>query len=285
MSTTTSRLDATLTRICQGCCVETKAATSWGRGDYAQMATRLAPVAEGAVARLAVGARDSVLDLACGDGNAALAAARSGASRVVGIDFEPALLDRARQRDTGRQVQWHLGDIQTLELRGETYDVILSIFGVMYAADQDRVAAQIARACAPGTRVALSAWTPGSFMPEMGRVLAPYLPSPPSNSAPPSRWGDASAVEALLRPHGLSITDAAQDLVELVFDDRDDAVEFLIQTAGHVVQERARLVREERWDALRRDLGDLVAKRDQPGDGEVRLPLEYLLAIGEAAAR
>jgi len=255
-------------------------ATTWGVGDYAAMAWRLMPVAEALAERAAVREGQRVVDLACGTGNAAIAAARRG-GQVVAVDLEPALLTLARQRDPHGHIDWRVGDVSALELASETFDVVLSAFGVMYALDQQAASRELARVCRPRARIALTAWTPGSSMPEMGRVLAPYLPAPTAGGGPPSRWGDADAAEALLAPHGIAVTETSRHTVTLEFADHDDAVGFLVRTAGHVVRQRPRLEREGRWAPLLADLRQLVGDRAAGrGDG-IALALEYLLLLGE----
>lgn len=130
--------------------------------------------------------------MACGTGNAALLAAERGAD-VVGVDFEPRLLALARERgDAARvRVQWRVGDVASLPLPESGFTAALSVFGAMYAPDHTAAARELARVCAPGARLALTAWVPGSFMPAMGDALASYLPPPPPNPAP--RHGGATS--------------------------------------------------------------------------------------------
>ncbi|HEY5143999.1 MAG TPA: methyltransferase domain-containing protein [Solirubrobacteraceae bacterium] len=259
------------------------ARTTWGAGDYPRMAHELVSAAAVAVRAVHIDERDRVLDVACGDGNAALLAAQLGA-QVTGVDLDPTLLDRARQRGTdgGVDVGWRLGDAAALPVAAGGFDVVLSIFGVMYVPDHDTAAAELARVCAPGARVALTAWAPGSFMPAMGAALGPYLPPPPPGGAPPSRWGDEDAARALLARHAISVEAAARERLELTFADRRAAVDFLIATAGHIIAERPRLVAEQRWDALVADLDDVVSRHDAGDDDGVVLPLVYLLVTARA---
>ena len=226
---------------------------------------------------------DRVLDVATGTGNAALRAASRGAN-VVGSDFEPRLLEiaRARAHSANLDVDWVQADIESAPLERAAFSVVVSAFGVMYARDHDAAAAALARCCAPGARLALAAWMPGSFMPAMGAALAPYLPPPPPGGAPPSRWGDAAAVAELLGRHGIDTRTTTTESLALSFRDRAAAVDFLIRTAGHVVSEQPRLQREGRWGQLRGDLAELVAARDEAGDS-VELRCEYLVVVAERA--
>src|SRR3954468_21674048 len=221
------------------------------------MAERLAPAAARIVDAARVGPGVRVLDVACGTGNAALAAVERGA-RAVGVDFEPALLAIARERPGADRADFLEGDACGLPVGEGMFDVVLSVFGVMYAPDHAAAARELARVAAPGARIGLAAWTPGSFMPAMGAVLAPYLPPPPPGSGPPSRWGDESALAELLAAHAVDLESTGRERLALDFDDAGEAVDFLIDTAGHVIAERPRLEAEGRWDSLRRDLAALV---------------------------
>ena len=257
-------------------------ATTWGAGDYALVAERLEPAAQAVVDLAGVTDSDRVLDVATGTGNAALRAASRGA-KVVGLDFEPRLLEiaAARARSANLQVEWIEADLESAPLDPAAFSVVLSVFGVMYAPDHDAAAAALARACQSGARLALAAWTPGSFMPAMGAALAPYLPPPPGG-APPSRWGDAAAVSELLNHHGIATRATTIESLTLSLPDRAAALDFLIATAGHVVSEQPRLQREGRWEQLRADLAGLVAARDEGGDG-TELRCEYLVVVAERA--
>ena len=237
--------------------------TTWGLGDYGCMAQRLDRAARLAVARAPVTRDDRVLDVGCGTGNAALMAATLGA-QVTGVDFEPALLAQARERGeaAGLAVTWQVGDAAALPFADAAFSVVLSLFGVMYAPDHALAAAELARVAAPGARVALAAWVPGSFMPAMGGILAPYLPPPPPGKAP-ARWGDESALRALLEPVDVSIDHVSGETLPIEFPDREAAVDFLVRTAGHVVAERERLTQQGRWQSLLTDLGALVEQRDE----------------------
>ncbi|MGZ4215828.1 MAG: class I SAM-dependent methyltransferase [Solirubrobacteraceae bacterium] len=258
-------------------------ATTWGVGAYSLIAERLEPAAQAVVDLARVSDSDRVLDIACGTGNAALLAARRGAT-VVGLDFEPTPLDiaRARARTANLRVEWVEADVQSASLGPAAFSVVVSAFGVMYAPDHDAAAGALARCCAPGARLALAAWTPGGFMPAMGAVLAPYLPPPPPSGAPPSRWGDEPAVSELLERHGISIRATTTESLSLSLPGRAEAVDFLIRTAGHVLSEQPRLQREGRWQQLRDDLARLVAARDEGSDG-VELRCEYLVVVAERA--
>ncbi|MEU7756819.1 class I SAM-dependent methyltransferase [Micromonospora sp. NPDC049171] len=261
------------------------AVTTWAAGDYPAMARLLAPVAEAVVEAAAIRPDDRVVDVATGTGNAAVLAAQRGA-RTVGVDLEPALVELARRRaaDAGLAIDWRVGDASRLPLPDDSADVVLSVFGVMYANDHDAAARELSRVCAPSGRVLLAAWTPGSLMPAMGQVLGGYLPPPPAGGAPPSRWGDRELLDRYLAAADLRITSAAVHRLGLGFPSADAATNLLIDTAGHVVAERDRLRAESRWDALRADLRSFVGDRGVADGDRFRLELEYLLVTAAPAS-
>src|SRR3954469_23603215 len=201
------------------------AATTWGLGDYAAMAERLMPAAREAAALAEIAPGERVLDVACGTGNGAKAAVERGAE-AVGVDIEPKLI--AIARTAVPEGEFLEGDALALPVEDATFDVVISVFGVMYAPNHEQAARELTRVAKPGGRIVLAAWTPGSFMPRMGAALAPYLPPPPPASGPPSRWGDATALAGLLdleTTHAQSLTIQAD-------------ADFLIATAGHVLAGR-----------------------------------------------
>jgi ubiquinone/menaquinone biosynthesis C-methylase UbiE len=142
--------------------------TTWGAGEYALMAQALEPASALAVDAVNVSAGERVIDVGTGTGNAALLAAARGA-QALGIDSEPALLALARQRTSASlDVRWVEGDAEALPVSDEYADVVLSIFGAMYAADHAAAARELVRVLAAHGRLALTAWTQGSVMPAMG---------------------------------------------------------------------------------------------------------------------
>jgi SAM-dependent methyltransferase len=174
--------------------------------------------------------------------------------------------------------EFRLGDATSLDLPDDFFTVVLSVFGVMYAADHEAAATELARCSAASARIVLTAWLPDSFMPAMGRALAPYLPPPPPGSGPPSRWGDRQALGELLERAGLAIDHDTCETLRLDFAGRADARDFLIRTAGHVVQERRRLEHEGRWGDLVQALDQVIAQHATAGDGDgIILPLRYRL--------
>ena len=253
--------------------------TTWGVGDYPRMALKLEPIAAAAVQSVSVGPGVRVLDIATGTGNAALMAAQLGAV-VTAVDIEPVLIEVAQQRATmeGADIQWLLGGRELLPVPDAACDVVFSILGVMYAADHAAAARELARVTAPGGRVVLASWQPGSVMPAMGQVLNGFLPPPPPSSGPPSRWGDAEALRDILLETDLRLESTVSGQVTLTFANATEGASFLIATAGHVVSEQDRLTRLGTWAELNSELTSFVNERGDLIDNGIELNLNYLLA-------
>lgn len=255
------------------------AMTTWGAGEYRLMAERLAPVAAAAVEAARVTATDRVLDVATGTGNAALVASARGAE-VMGVDFEPALLDiaKARAAEAGADVRWEVADVTAIPVPDAWANVVVSVFGVMYAADHDAAVREITRCVARDGRVVLASWTPGSFMPAMGQAFGAFLPPPPAGGGPPSRWGDPSVLDTLFGPTGLHVEAHSTKTLTMTFTDAAEATDFLIRTAGNVIAERERLTDDGRWPDLRAAVQQLVVERGDESNEECRIGFDYLLA-------
>jgi len=180
----------------------------WGLGRYERTAAQLAPVSEVVVERAAPQPSERVLDVGCGTGNAALLAAARGAT-VTGVDPAARLLDVARARavDLGLEVTFAPGEAGAIPLERGSVDVVLSVFGAIFAPDAVAAAAEMARVTAPHGRMLLSAWVPGGAVGEVVRMAretamaALDAPPPP----PPFAWHDENALSGLLAPHGFSV--------------------------------------------------------------------------------
>jgi SAM-dependent methyltransferase len=181
----------------------------WGIGSYERIAGQFQPAAESVVAVAAPVAGERVVDLGCGTGNAALIAARSGAE-VLGIDPAPRLLEvaAARARDDGLGISFLPGEAASMPLGDGAADLVLSVFGVIFAPDAAAAAAEMARVTAPDGRIVLSAWIPDGAISEASRIgreaVANALGAPAG--PPPFAWHDAGALAELLAPHGFGLS-------------------------------------------------------------------------------
>jgi ubiquinone/menaquinone biosynthesis C-methylase UbiE len=161
----------------------------WSAGDFSLVAIPLVVVSEHLCETVDLRAGQRVLDVACGSGNTAIAAARRNTS-VDGIDYVPALLERARERAQAEriEIEFREGDAEALPFPDGAFDVVLSTFGNMFAPDHRRSAAELLRVCRPGGRIGLACWTPDGKIGEMFRLVTQVNP-PPAGLQPPMLWG------------------------------------------------------------------------------------------------
>jgi SAM-dependent methyltransferase len=173
---------------------------SWMAGDFGQIARRLANGAEDFIARLNLQPGMNVLDVGCGTGNQSLPAARTGAT-VTGVDISTNLLEQARQRaaQENLKIQFDEGDAEQLPYADAQFDVVLSMFGAMFAPRPERVIGEFKRVCRPGGLIAMANWTPDSFVGKSFQVSARHVPPPPSVQ-PPVLWGNEEVVRQRFGP-------------------------------------------------------------------------------------
>ena len=192
-------VDATPSLAPDFAAVKSRQRSVWASGDFSVVASRIVFQAEHLCETADLQAGWRVLDVATGSGNAAIAAARRGCE-VVGIDFVPALLERGRIRAAAEHldVEFLEGDAEDLPFPDASFDAVISVYGVMFAPDHHRAAAELARVCRPGGRIALASWTPDGFIGETFRIFSRYLPPGPGLQ-PPVRWGDRGLPRRALR--------------------------------------------------------------------------------------
>lgn len=184
----------------------------WASGDFSIIGTTLQIVGETLCEAAELDAGAKVLDVACGNGNAALAAAHRFC-RVVGVDYVPSLLARARERASAErlEVEFVEGDAEQLPFPSASFDVALSTFGVMFAPDQARAARELVRVVRRGGRIALASWTPEGFVGRMLVTVAKHVPPPPG-VASPVYWGNEQRLRELF-PEVSALTCRRQQFV------------------------------------------------------------------------
>jgi SAM-dependent methyltransferase len=256
--------------------VKEKQQSAWASGDYAVIGTTLQIVGELLAEACDVRFDEDVLDVAAGNGNATLAAARRGGN-VMSTDYVMDLLDRGAERAAaeGLSVNFALADAEALPFGDATFDVVLSTFGVMFAPNHDAAASELARVCRPGGRIGLANWTPESLVGQMFGVLGRFLP-PPAGVRPPSLWGDVAHLETLF---GDSV--ASLDVTRCAFSFRYRSAKHMVDVFrawyGPVHKAFAALP-EGDAAALERDLIELF-ERNNTAEGTLVIPSEYLQVV------
>ncbi len=177
--------------------IKAKQQATWASGDYAVVGTTLQIVGETLCEAVDLRAGEAVLDVAAGNGNATLAAARRFAD-VTSVDYVPALLDKARARAAADHlaVTFRTADAEALPFDDASFDVVLSTFGVMFTPDHDRAAAELMRVLRKGGRIGLANWTPDSFIGQLFAIIGRHVP-PPSGLRSPALWGDTAHLATL----------------------------------------------------------------------------------------
>lgn len=176
---------------------------AWSSGDYAVIGTTLQIVGESLCEAVDVRSGQKVLDVAAGNGNASLAAARRGCE-VTSTDYVPALLERGRERAAADRldIEFREADAEALPFATGSFDVVVSTFGVMFTPDQERAAAELARVCKPGGKIGLANWTPEGFIGQLFKTIGKHLP-PPAGVKSPALWGHARAHRRAVRAAGV----------------------------------------------------------------------------------
>lgn len=250
---------------------------AWADGDFSVLLTGMVLVGELLCEAVDVHPGQTVLDVATGSGNTALAAARRGA-HVTGIDFVQALLARGEERAAAERlaITFRVGDAEHLPFDDAMFDMVLSTFGVMFAPDQDRAAEELLRVCRPGGTIGLANWTPASFMGQTFAVTSRYVP-PPAGLKPPVLWGTVDRVTELLGPEVASLR-AEPRHATMRAPSEEKWLEGRRKFAGPARKAMAALDPAQR-EALEADLLALVRRYNRAQDGTVVIPSEYLEVV------
>ena len=248
---------------------------AWSSGDYAVIGTTLQIVGESLCEAMDLRAGQSVLDVAAGNGNATLAAARRWCD-VTSTDYVAALLDRGRDRARAEHldVTFLPADAEALPFPDATFDAVLSTFGVMFTPDQDRAAAEMLRVCRPGGRIGLANWTPDGFIGQVFKTLGSHLP-PPTGVKSPALWGTEARLAELFAGATMQATPR-----EFVFRYRSPRhwLEVFRTWYGPVLKAFAAL--DPTGQArLAADLLALIERLNRSGDGTMVVPGTYLEVV------
>jgi SAM-dependent methyltransferase len=187
----------------------------WASGDYPSMVeTFLTPLGPRLAGALPLGPGTRVLDIAAGTGNASIPAALTGA-HVTATDLTPELLEAGRARAAaGLDLEWQPADAEHLPFDDESFDVVMSSIGVMFAPHHQIAADELVRVCRPGGTIGLLSWTPEGMLGALFRTMGPFAPAPPPGASSPPLWGSEDHLRELLGDRG-EITSAERDVLEV----------------------------------------------------------------------
>ena len=253
----------------------------WSRGDFHEIARHNVVMAERLCPAVDLRAGERVLDVACGTGTAALVAARHYCE-VTGVDFVPELLARAevRARAEGHDVDLHVADAQALPFEDDRFDVVLSVYGVQFAPDQQRAAAEVARVCRPGGRIGLASPVPYGWSGELFATHARYAPPPPG-AASPLRWGSEEGVRDLLG-HRVSRLDSRPRPALQYYRSVEHAVTVFRTWFGPTVTALDRVGPAQRG-ALLEDIAAVFDRYNRATDGTAVVENTYLETVAVVA--
>jgi ubiquinone/menaquinone biosynthesis C-methylase UbiE len=253
--------------------VKERQRAAWSSGDYAVVGTTLQLVGEQLAESCDVRCDELVLDVAAGNGNATLAAARRG-GKVTSTDYVASLLERGadRARAEHLEVKFQTADAEALPFDNGSFDVVLSTFGVMFTPNQQRAAEEMLRVCRSGGRIGMANWTPEGFIGQLFKTLGRYVP-PPAGVQPPSLWGVESHLQALFGKQAAKI-----EVTRRVFN-------FRYRSAAHFIDvfrkwygpthKAFAALPADKGAALERDMTDLLNRLNSAGPASLVVPSEY----------
>jgi SAM-dependent methyltransferase len=253
--------------------LKTRQQAAWASGDYAIVGTTLQIVGETLCEALELRPGSKVLDVAAGNGNATLAAARRGCA-VTSTDYVPALLEKAaaRAHAEGLEVTFETADAEALPYPDASFAAVVSTFGVMFVADHAKAAAELARVCRPGGRIGMANWTPDGFIGQLFKVIGKHMP-PPAGAKSPSLWGVATHVRELFGDAAASVRITPRHF------------NFRYRSAAHFLDVFRRwygpihkaflALPSDKGQALAADLTALLDRMNVAGEGSLVVPGEY----------
>ena len=257
--------------------IKARQRVTWASGDFGIIGTTLQIVGESLCEAVDLRAGSRVLDVAAGNGNCSLAAARRF-GKVTSTDYVPALLEDGRRRAEAERlsITFQEADAEALPFDDGSFDVVLSSFGVIFAPDHVRAASELSRVCRSKGRIGLANWTPRGFIGQLLKVVGRHVPPPPALT-PPSNWGLEDYLERLFRASALDIRTTQRDFV-FRYRSAEHWVDVFRSWYGPVHKAFAAL-EAERQPRFERDLIDLIGQFNTSGDSTVVIPAEYVEVV------
>ena len=257
----------------------------WASGDYPSMVeTFLLPLGPRLVEACGIKSGQSVLDVAAGTGNASIPAAETGAE-VTASDLTPELFDagRARAKEAGVELDWVEADAENLPFEDESFDVVMSSIGAMFAPQHQKVADELVRVCRPGGTIGLLSWTPEGMIGALFKTIGPFAPPPPPGAQPPPLWGGEDHLRELTGDR-VEWGSMERDVLEVTaFERPNDYGEHFKERYGPTIVARANAVKDGREDEFDEALVSFCEEWNLGSADDARFEMEYLLATGTRA--
>jgi SAM-dependent methyltransferase len=254
----------------------------WATGDYPLMVeTFLLPIGPRLVEASGIGSAQRVLDVAAGTGNASIPAARTGAS-VTASDLTPELLEAGRRTAEGEglELEWVEADAEKLPFEDNSFDVVISAIGVMFAPHHQDAADELVRVCRPGGTIGLLSWTPDGMLGDLFATMKPYAPPPPPGASPPPLWGSEDHVHELFGDRVDFHTLEREPLEITAFERARGYGEHFTAYYGPTIAVRANAARDGREGDLDEAIGQFCEKWNRGTPEQARFEQEYLVAVG-----
>lgn len=247
---------------------------AWSSGDYAVVGATLQIVGEQLCEALDIRSGQKVLDVAAGNGNATLAAARRWCD-VVSTDYVPSLLARGRNRAAaeGLSIRFEEADAEALSFADASFDAVVSTFGVMFTPDQDKAAAELLRVCRSGGKIGLANWTPEGFIGQVFKTIGRHLP-PPAGAKSPALWGTEARIKEMFGPSATSIKAERRNFI-FRYRSAEHFLDVFRNYYGPMLKAFAALDAANQ-QGLQDDLLALIGRMNRAEDGTMVVPGEYL---------
>ena len=254
--------------------VKAKQHAAWSSGDYAVVGATLQIVGESLCEAMDLRSGQKVLDVAAGNGNVTLAAARRWCD-VTSTDYVPALLERGKLRAEveGWKITFKEADAEALPFKDGSFDAVVSTFGVMFVADHDKAAAEMLRVCKSGGKIGMANWTPEGFIGQLFKTIGKHLP-PPAGAKSPALWGARAPLDGMFKAQAASIEAVSRDFV-FRYRSPQHWLDVFKDYYGPVLKALAALPPDGQT-ALLADITALIGRFNRVKDGTMVVPSEYL---------
>jgi len=251
----------------------------WASGDFPAVATEVIPqLGPALVAAAGIKAGDRVLDVGAGSGNASIPAAQLGAETVAS-DLTPELLDAGRRDAEARGIalEWRQADAEALPFEDDSFDVVISCLGVMFAPHHQPAADELIRVCRPGGTISVLSWTPEGFLGDMFATMKPYAPPPPPGAQPAMLWGSEAHVRELFGDRVADVEARRENLRVEAFETPEAFRDFFKATYGPTISVYKNIADDpDKVEDLDAELADLGRRYDY-GSSTAIMDWEYLI--------